>query len=591
MKRSLVLTCSLILCSTTMIGCANSEIKELRDMQALETESTVKSVQLSANEKASEVYSQVSSRMLLDLTSLDSVSESDVGSVTSFMSSVNSQLQGEKEEDEGVLQDDFVSYLLYEMQKTPYTWQMEKTQIRGMDTSSRSIVVDVDFKTTGTEKEIKLDTPIPKGCPNYSQLVKVRYERWLEICKAETSNSSTLRADLPEMKEKFVNAYGDPNEIIEAQNEGTLAKRMYETKQLDTYNCMINPDNQGIGATMTVRFILVPKYVMGVNLGLSCKHMYLINYKLDSDPTEGYTVNTDEGNDTIDKNIDELLHSYYTAIDESNHMGLYSLTKDYQKWDKHNDDLFQATYRKNRGYTISLFNVNGTQIRCGVTLSRSVRAKGSEMTFPTYNERYLYTLELVDDRLKVVDETLLSSEITGEPVIVSESAETSGFKTDVVLSNDDKKALEQLIADSGVVQLKGDFSSQEFGNVVDLNLSTAELTSIKSELSKITASKKSCWITKYLQGFSNYASIAVRELYQKEDGTLYEANTTIDFIHKGDKWYVYSYTINDLNKLDSTTFSSKNSLCTVTADGIENFKSMIDISNTETDIDKAPTAQ
>ena len=587
MKKKLILFLLSCTLASTLIGCDNSEITQLKNISAMEAESKVQAVNLSASDKASQVYTQVSNRKLLDLSTLDSVPNEDLGAVGSFMDKANAQLKGD--DTNKVLQDEFISYLLFEMESTPNYWTVSDQQIKGMDATSRSVIVDVTYKSNGAPKPVQLDSKLPLGTKKYDTLAKVRWERWQEVCKAKYRTSSVNPNKYAELREEFVKNYGDPYEIIATQRQDSLAKVMYEKKSVNTYSCMQNTDNAGINATMTVRYVLVPKYTMGVNLGLECKHMYITDYALDSDPTSGMTVSTDKGNDVINDNIDKTLHSYFTAIDEDNHYGLNSLIKDYGKWDKHFDDMFQTTYKKNRGYTISLFSIDGTKIKCGVTLDRSVRAKETKMTLPNYTDRYLFTLELVGDKLQIVEETLLSSKLTGEPQIGSAAAETTGFKSDITLTVADKQAIEKLVGDLGSVQLGKDYSSEKFGETVDLSMASSDLTAVKTSLESAEGVKKATWISSYVQGFSNYASIKTRELYQKEDGSLAEGSASLDFINKGGRWYVYNYALNSLNKLDSTTFSSKNALCISTPTGIEEFNSQATLStNQTTDADKTP---
>lgn len=579
MKRRLICTLLLVGCCFSLMGCDNAEIKELKNISAMEDESTVKALKLSASDKESQVYAQVSDRTLLDLSALDSVSTEDTQAVNEYLKGVENQLNGD-----GTfkyLNDSFVNYILYEMQKTPYYWNATETNIRGMDSTSRSIVVDVTYKSNGGQKPIKKDSPIPKGVKDYDNLMKARYNNWLGVLEAKYAKNKTLADTFEQKYADFVNAYGDPQEIIDSQVTTSLSEVMYKDKSLSTYSCMQNSDNSGIGATMTIRYVLVPNYVMGINQGMSCKHLYLTDYELDSDPTSNFKVNNDEGNEVINKSIDELLHSYYTALDEDNHRGLSTLVTDYGKWDKHFQDQFNTAYSKNKGYTISLFEVDGTKIKCGVTLNRSIRSKDANMSMPIYTERYLYTLELVDEKLRIVDETLLSSKISGEPKIDASEAQTTGFSSEVNLEIDDKVEIEKQIANLGVVQLTGDMNSEAFGQAVDLSLSNSQLTDIKNTLTSITAEKKSVWITNYLQGFNNYASVKVKELYQKKDGSLYDAVATVDLMKKGGVWYVNNYSIASCNKLDTTEYSDKNALCTVTAGGVESLNSKATPTNPE----------
>lgn len=378
---------------------------------------------------------------------------------------------------------------------------------------------------------------------------------------------------------EFVSNYGDPAEIFASQRGDSLSKRLYQSKEISTYSCKTDTPEEQSGASMVIRYVLSQKFTLGVNRGLECRHMYMTAYTLDKDPTQGLQVKsaTEAGNTEINNAVDKLLHSYYTAIDESNHDGLYKLVQNYSKYDKYMDDVFESTYRKNAGYTISLFSVDGKKIVCGVTLSRKVRARNTNMTFPIYTDRYMYTLELVGDALQISNEVLLSSKISGEPLITESAAETEGF-ADVKLSIDSKKAIEKVVADLGVVQLQDDLSSDKFGSLVDMSISNSAISGIKENLSGVLSDKKACWITRYNSGYSNYASLSVKELYQR-GRTVTERDVIYSFIKKGDSWYVCDYSVSSSNVLSAGSFTVKGALCVLTKDGIDTFTSQAELGN------------
>ena len=473
MKRKLILSLVVVTLSLSLMGCGDSEIEQLKSISALESESDVQTMQLSKDDTDSMIYASVSDRTLLDLTTLDKLPDDMLGQVNKYIQGINDNINGVTGSS-GYLSDSFTNYLLFEFEKTPYKWKENSYEIKGMDASSRSIVVDVTYVTTNETKPVKADSTIIKGEPDYSTKMQARFTHWVDVLNAKYGKRTNTGVDYNSMYSQFVNTYGDPQEIIAAQRGKQLKDYLNSDGGLNTYNCEVQPQASQSGAKMTVRYILVPKYAMGVDLGLSCKHMYVTDYTIASDPTDSMKVMTAEGNSVINDNIDKLFHSYYTAIDENNHDGLYSLTKDYQKWDKYYSDMFDTAYTKTGGYTISLFDVTGTTITCGVTRSRKIRAQGSEMTYPTYTERYLYKLELVDDKLQVSEETLLSSKISGEPTIEAKKAQTSGFSSQVSLSSDDKKQIENVLGNLGVLQVNNDTSSEKFGDTVDLSIGNSE---------------------------------------------------------------------------------------------------------------------
>ena len=169
------------------------------------------------------------------------------------------------------------------------------------------------------------------------------------------------------------------------------------------------------------------------------------------------------------------MNSYFTCIDESDFDGLNKLTSNFAGLDKYYEDVFDSTYQKHQGYSVSLFNIVGTHITCGVTISTKERAKGSNMSLPVYTDRYYMELELVDDKLKVSNMTLISRHLEGEPAITEAEVDSTGFTGVIELNNDDRLAIEKLICDFGVLQLTNNTKSDDFTKVVDTSIATNQL--------------------------------------------------------------------------------------------------------------------
>lgn len=572
-KKVVSLGLILTLGVTMLSGCgASSDIAQLNSIKALNSEASTDDVNLSLSEKQSMVYAQVSERQLLDLSVLDACSESEIQQVTSYMDSVDAQLTGSVSKDNGVIDSCFTDYLLSEFEKTPYYWQRSRTTIRGIDSKSRSIVVDVDFNTIGFKKDVTNDSYLVLGETNYSQKAKVRYDRWISILQQKYNGSGgNWQSDY----NKFKSVYGDPSKIFESQRNLSLTEQIYESGNQKTYSGEVDSDIEIKGGEMTVRFVLVPKYVLGVNLGIDCKHMYVTNYSLTEDPTEKMELFKDDGYSTISDNVYKLVDSYFKCIDEEDQDGLYKLTHDYKKMDKYYQDMFDTSYRKHNGFTVSLFNIEGTNITCGVQVSSQIRAKGSNMTMPSYTDRYLLELQLVDDTLQVTNMVLLSRKLEGEPAILTEDAEEAGFVASIDLSNTSKISIEKLICDLSALQLQGDEKSDKFMAIVDYSITDNKLARIKEKLKANSGAKKVVWLQNYQQGTSNYASVKCRELYQAKDNSIVETSATYEFILKGEKWYVYDYNVLSSVKLDTTNLQTSNSLCLVTPGKVESYTSQV----------------
>lgn len=572
MKRKFLLVSMGVLIVLSLSGCSNSEIAQLNSMPSLNSEAnTEESYSMSLGEKQSAIYAQVSERQLLDLSLLSDCSDDEIQAVKTYMNNVDSQLTGQTAAADGVIDECFTDYLLSEFEKTPYYWQRTKTVIRGVDSASGNIVVDVTYNTIETQKTLIPDSFIVMGEPDYDTKASVRQEKWNNVLVAKYNASR----DWQPMWDEFVKMYGDPGQIFESQRNLGLTEQVFETGNQRTYTGMTDSDMDKEGAEMTVRYILVPNYVLGINLGLNCEHMYVTEYKINNDKTTDMSLFKEDGYATISDNVTKLMNSYFKCIDENDMSGLYKLTKDFKKLDKYYQDMFDTTYTKHNSFSISLFNIEGTHITAGIEVSSKIRAKGSNMTMPIYTDRYYVELELVDDQLQVSNMTLLSRVLEGEPTIDTDELESDGFTATIDLSNQDKKDIEELICNFSSLQLQEDTTSDKFSDVVDFSMSDEKLATTKENLLSLGGSKKVVWLQTYQQGTSNYASVKCRELYQQEDNSIIEATVTYEFISKGDRWYVYSYNVLSTVKLDTTNLSTANSLCYVTPGKVEQYTSQI----------------
>ena len=587
---------SIILCLCfvlSMTACAEyDEVSELRNISALNSESSVTTnYNLSYQDEQEMIYAQVSDRQLLDLSTLDACTDSEIQQVINYMNSVDEQIIGninvmnysdittkyfleDLYNDEAILDTNFTNYLLWFFEKTPYYWQRTKTTIRGIDAESRSIVVDVQYKTIDFRKTVKEPSTIVKGAPNYDRMMENRFNRWVAILDMRL-NSRVDEKIVNDAEAEFTKYYGDPKKIFEEQRGVSLTTSIYETGNQLTYTGNTDTEEELSHATCTVRFVLVPKYVLGVNLGIECKHMYVTDYQLTDDCTDGLTIFTQEGYATVTDSVYNLIYSYFTCIDESDFEGLYKLTHKFENLDKYYSDMFDTSYRKHEGFSVSLFDITGTHITCGVTISSKERAKGSEMTFPSYTDKYFMELELINDVLKVKNLVLLSRRIEGEPAITTDDADVSGFAAKIELNNDDRVAIENLICNFSALQLLNDTTSDNFSNVVDISMATSQKHSLVSNMTSLSGKNKVVWLRHYQQGTSNYASVKCRELFQSDDDSIVEADVTYDFILKGGKWYVYNYQIISSVKLDTTQLSTTNSLCLVSPGKVEAYTSQI----------------
>lgn len=649
MRKKVVFAMALMMVCASLTGCEDAEVTQLKQIEALNAESTIVDSGMSANEREAQIYAQVSNRTLLDLTKLDVPSDNEKQEVTAFMDAVNQQLIGEVAGEDGVLNVKYIEYLLMMFEQTPYYWQRSSMNIRGIDSETRNVIVDVTYKTTGYTKDVIMNTLIPKGlkqlkadengsitkgalydalydlrAQDYRNYYEIKYQdlRWNDDSATADTTVYENKGDYPaagyvkyrgvevpygvpknidqdsedfkrliQAREKFYYTYGaypdkikkDDVMVVEDQLGGTLEEYVENNGNQVTFGGLLdNADYESIGGTMTVRYILTPQYTLGINQGYKCDHMYVLDYELDNDPTENLETYNAEGTSTIADNVYDLIYRYFTCEDESNHLGLYKLSTNYAGLDKYFDTYFNTTYRKHDNFTISIFNVSGQRVECGITVSVKERAKGSNMTLPIYTNRYYACIDLGADTtattdtsiLKVTDLVLLSSKIEGEPAITAEDAETTGFNASITLENKDKSEIEQLISDYGVLQLAGDSMSDKFSEVVDGSISGRQMATLKDNFDKIKGKKKAVWLTGYQQGTSNYASVKCKALVDTESG-LTQATETYDFIYKGGKWYISGYTLDTPVVLDSADFASTGALCVCTPEKVEEYHSQV----------------
>ena len=565
---SMLLVCTFV--TTVFTGCGDREtIKELNSVEGLSgtTANTNSNYSLSYTDEQSMIYAQVSDRTLLDLSTLDSCSDNEVQQVVNYMNSVDNQLTGQMPPDGKVIDDYFINYLLFEFEKTPYYWQRSKMTIRGIDAESRSIIVDVTYKTIDFPKTVEPDTVVPRGVENYDTLVKNRYTLWNQYLNARymSQNVNTW----PTLYEQFITYYGNPDEILAAQNSTSLSQYIYEKGNQKTYNNCVDSDTETTGATMQVRYVLVPNYVLGLNLGIDCKHMYMLSYNLNNDFTEDKELFTETGYSTVADEVYNLIYAYFTCIDENDFAGLNSLTTNFGKWDKYYEDMFDTTYTKHDGFSVSLFDIQGTHISCGINISSKIRAKGSNITFPVFTDKYYCEIDLEDEKLKISNLQLISRVLEGEPAVNLTEADVTGFSATIDLDNSDKAEIEKLISNFSVLQMRNDTTSDDFGNVVDLTLTNNSMAALKDDMTSIITNSeenmttKAVWLEQYQQGTSNYANVKCKELFQDSTNAITEVSATYEFILKGGRWYVYGYTVNSSVKLTSTNLPTTSSLCVI----------------------------
>ena len=540
-------------------GCSNAAVNSINKMSPLTSLASAEGASLSHSEREDIVFQKVTDRKLLDISKLSQVPQQDADSLSDYMNKVTKVLQGGSDTS---FSDNLANYLQFEFNKTPYVWDRDAVNIIGVDTVSRRYVVDVKFKTTDALKSVIPASKICLGEPDYDLKMQLRYERYMEILNAKLATSSvggfgiapSAVVDVSGAKiAKFEETYGGVKSIIESQKEVSRIQRMRDDwtsgkvvggKHLGyTYNGLIDSPYEKSSATMTVRFVILKNFTLGVPVGFTCEHLYLTDYNLGTDPTKGLTATNKTGADIVSKNINDVLFRFDRCVDEDNHIGLYSLISTYSAIDKYYADMFQYTYRKLLGFTTTLYSIDGGTMTVGVDRVRKVRGKGTSMQLPTYAEKYIYTMAVVGTKIKILDEVLISSKVIGEPVIQNGSDSTSIDSSLLgnTINKENKALVCTAVTSFGKLQVNQDTSSDKFRNVVDLSLSTSEILQLKVNMLGIKASKKVTWVESWMYSSSVYCQLRLKEVYTGLDGQSYDCESEVDLMKRDGKWQVIKY--------------------------------------------------
>lgn len=305
------------------------------------------------------------------------------------------------------------------------------------------------------------------------------------------------------------------------------------------------------GATMTFRLVFKYAYSIGSDNAMALQSMYLYAYKLDDTNAliEAYTTETIQNGDVLLPYIQTAIKSYRKAVEESNHQGLYNLFVTYDKYDTYFADLMEYSYVSNGGMTIDLIGRKGDEVAMVVTQRTKKRAKGTNMSMPTYQEQVLMKVKLcTDDTIRIVSLTTLDSTLIGEPlsIIRNVTGVTEQIAYDsTAFSKANQHAVEQTIAEFEKIQIEyeaPDLKSTDY-NIIDLGMSTAEKTNMLKyfeTVNNINARQGAVWLTSYVTKSNVYCSVNVREVFVG-DTTNLDSEATIGLLNRNGTWKVISY--------------------------------------------------
>ena len=427
----------------SVVGCNN--IKSTEPL-TLEEVAGKRLASITSDDREKIVFEQISGRIVVDKDNLIQIDEKDMSVISNLINSVNANLRGE---DNKALSTEFANYLLTEFAKTPYEWEQSNIEAIGYDPATRLYFVDVEYKTNGNLKSAIATSKIPMGSPTEDVLKQKRYEDYMNYMTLRANGNPQADAKLNE----FVSRWGSVESIKEEQQGVSLLERtrkkaksqpvveappVVETTPVEgegaegvvegevapvepvvetpvvqssgngigklTYAGLVSDNKLNVGAKMTVRYVLKYKYNLGEETDLMVNSLYVKNYELnDADNLlKSYNSENNKGVEVLKPFIDKLILSYNKAVETTNNIGLYQLFDNYGAIDKYYEDLSKYTYTNFGGYTYNILERSGTNLVVQVDRVVKTRARGTEMSLPTYQETSIFNIVLdKDDTLKI----------------------------------------------------------------------------------------------------------------------------------------------------------------------------------------------
>lgn len=492
----------------------------------------------------------VTDRIVVDATKLMNVTEKDEQNITALLENINIQLTGRGG---NVLTDEYANYLLLEFAKTPYEWSQSSKNIVGFDPATRLYFVDVTYSTTNTYKHVVPDSAIPLGHPDSDTLRSTRYGNYISMVTYKIQNNMDKYW---EAYNNFVGAWGEIQDIFDEQQgvslyERTL-RRLGDTGGIGrlTYSGLIRDNNfKTRGATMTVRYVLKYALNLGEETDLSVEALYLKNYEVfDSENLlNSYKLEDEAALEILKPFIDTLILSYNKSVEESNHIGLYQLFTDYSLIDKYYDEISNYTYNSAGVYNFEILERknNGKEVAVKVNRVNQVRARGADMSLPTYDEVLIFNLLLgAEDNITIQDVYLVKSNLIGEPLSVIRNV--TGISDQIqyddrAFAESNKKDIEELIINFTSFVAKGEVSNSEFFKYVDIGISEATVNKINNTIRAIVPKSDTVYIVSWNTTTNRFCSVTIREILECNDGT-FDTEAVLNIAKKDSEWKVIDYT-------------------------------------------------
>ena len=570
MKRKLSLLLVVTLSLSLLSGCASKGKDSFSDIPSMTLDEVAGSrlVASTNQEVESEIYNYVSDRIVVDGSKLIKVSAKDEKNITSLLANINTQLSGKGG---NVLTDEYANYLLLEFAKTPYEWIQSNKEIVGFDPAARLYFVDVTYTTTNTYKSVVPDSKIVNGDPDGDKLKQKRYADYMTMLTYK-ANGNTER--YTQAYNTFVNRWGSIKDIFNEQQGVSLYERTAEKSSESggigklTYSGLVSDNTLAKGAKMTVRYVLKYALNLGEETDLTVEALYLKNYSLNNyeQILKNYTLKDEAALEVLKPFIDQLILSYHKCVEESNHIGLFNLFNDYSTIDKYYDEIRDYTYNSIGGYTYKILERknNGKEVAVQVNRINQIRARGAEMSLPTYEETLVYNLVLgKNDKITIKDVYLLNSTLIGEPLSVIKNVTGISDQiqySDVAFSAVNKGKVEELLKKFSQIVTNSDYTSSDFLSCVDLGISQNTLNRMVDTIKAITPNKKSMYIISWNTKTNVYCSVTVREVFECGNGN-FDTEAVIDMGNRNGVWKVVNYTRTLNIKTNSSIMDTSNAFC------------------------------
>ena len=430
---------------------------------------------------------------------------------------------------------------------------MSSKDIVGFDPAARLYFVDVTYTTTQTYKNVVPNSAIPLGHSDADRLRKKRYSDYISMLTYKHRGDAAKYND---SLWKFTNAWGNVQDIYDEQQGVSLyertASRTGESGGIGrlTYSGLVRDNNfKDRGAKMTVRYILKYALNLGEESDLSVEALYVKNYAVNDveNLIKSYTLKDEAALEVLKPFIDKVLLGYNKCVEESNHVGLHQLFTDYSMIDKYYDEINNYTYNSIGSYQFDILERknNGKEVAVIVYRVNQIRARGANMSLPTYEERLIFNMQLgKDDTITITDVYLLDSKLIGEPLSVIRNVTGISDQiqySDTAFASSNKAKVEELLKKFSDVVTNSDYKSDKFLSCVDIGVSQETLNRMADTIKAITPNKKTMYIVNWDTKTNVYCSVTVREVFECNNGN-FDTEAVIDMGNRNGEWKVVNYT-------------------------------------------------